>query len=432
MKALSILNHYLKSNDTVVIGVSGGPDSMALLNMVVSLNKGNKIVCAHVNHNVRKESFEEAIMVKNYCETNNVIFTQMIIDDYSDDNFHVQARNKRYDFYEKLINEYDAKYLLTAHHGDDLMETILMRVVRGSTLMGYAGFNEIESRKNYFILRPLIHETKDDILKYILENNIPYAVDKSNEKDVYTRNRFRKYILPALKNENSNVHEKFLELGTNIKEASEYINEEAQIKLNDCYKNKSIDLNKFLKYPHIIKKEILKIILWEIYGDELFLIKNSHIDAILDLSKANSELDLPKDVKVYKSYDYITFESIKYNDEYSMVIDGKVDLPNGKCLEVSKSVNDNSNNVIKLSASEVSLPLIVRSRKQGDKIILKGLNHHKKIKDILIDEKVPKKERDYIPIVTDQNGEIVWIPGLKKSKFDKSNEEKYDIIVKYV
>lgn len=95
MKAATIiLNKYLKANDTIVIGVSGGPDSMALLNLVISLNKKIKIICAHVNHNVRKESYDEAIMVENYCIKNGVIFKQMLIEEYNEDNFHNQARKK--------------------------------------------------------------------------------------------------------------------------------------------------------------------------------------------------------------------------------------------------------------------------------------------------------------------------------------------------
>lgn len=432
LKASQFLNKNLKDNDTIVIGVSGGPDSMALLNLAILCNKQIKIICAHINHNVRKESYEEAIMVENYCNKHNVIFKQMVIENYSDENFHNQARKKRYDFYEKLVNEYGAKYLLTAHHGDDLMETMLMRIVRGSTLSGYAGFSEIEKRDKYTIIRPLIHHTKDEILSYVIKNDIPYAVDASNEKDVYTRNRFRKYILPGLKKENTNVHDKFYDLSILLKESSEFISNVAEEKLKECYKDKKINLNYFKSYHDVIKREILKHILWEIYHDEIFLIKNSHINQILELTKANAELDLPKNVKINKSYDYITFDTNEIRADYFIEIKEQVQLPNGKALKVSKSVNDKSNNVIRLSSDEITLPLFVRNRKAGDKIVLKGLNQHKKVKDILINEKVPKIDRENIPIVVDKSGEIVWIPGLKKSKFDKSNTEKYDIIVKYI
>ena len=431
-KATEILDTYLNDNDTVVIGVSGGPDSMALLSLILHLNKKVKVICAHINHNVRKESYDEAIMVENYCNANNVIFKQLLIDSYDDGNFESQAREKRYSFYESLIKENCAKYLLTAHHGDDLMETMLMRIVRGSTLKGYSAFSEYEKRDNYILLRPLIHNTKDEILKYVIENDIPYAIDVSNNDESYTRNRYRKNILPLLKKEKLNVHDKFYEFSKVLKETDEFIKLETDNKMSECFIKGKLDLNYFNNYPIILKREILRKILSDIYKNDIKNITNKHIDQILELNKANSSLDLPKGLKVHKTYDYITFDTHKSKENYMFEIVGIVDLPNGRRLKVSTSVNDTSNNVIRLSKKDVAFPLYVRNRKEGDKILLKGLNHHKKIKDILIDEKIPRHERDNIPVVEDKNGVIVWIPGLKKSKFDKEKNENCDIIVKYL
>ncbi len=431
-KAHILLNKYLKDNDIVVIGVSGGPDSMVLLSLILELKKDLTIICAHINHNVRKESFDEAIMVENFCAKNNVIFKQMTIENYETGNFENQAREKRYRFYESLIKEYGAKYLLTAHHGDDLMETMLMRIVRGSTLKGYSAFSEYEKRNNYILLRPLIHNTKDEILSYAIENHIPYAIDSSNSDESYTRNRYRKNILPILKKEKQNVHEKFYELSKILKETDEFIKIEIENKLKECFIKNKLYLNYFNNYPVIIKREIIRKILSDIYKSDIKIITNKHIIQILEINKPNCSLDLPKGIKIHKSYDYITFEKAKTKSEYRKEIIDKVDLPNGKSLKVSTSVKDTSNNVIRLSKNEIDFPLYVRNRKDGDRILLKGLNHHKKIKDILIDEKIPRHERDSIPVVEDKNGVIVWIPGLKKSKFDKEKNENCDIIVKYI
>jgi len=409
-KAHILLNKYLKDNDIVVIGVSGGPDSMVLLSLILELKKDLTIICAHINHNVRKESFDEAIMVENFCAKNNVIFKQMTIENYETGNFENQA----------------------AHHGDDLMETMLMRIVRGSTLKGYSAFSEYEKRNNYILLRPLIHNTKDEILSYAIENHIPYAIDSSNSDESYTRNRYRKNILPILKKEKQNVHEKFYELSKILKETDEFIKIEIENKLKECFIKNKLYLNYFNNYPVIIKREIIRKILSDIYKSDIKIITNKHIIQILEINKPNCSLDLPKGIKIHKSYDYITFEKAKTKSEYRKEIIDKVDLPNGKSLKVSTSVKDTSNNVIRLSKNEIDFPLYVRNRKDGDRILLKGLNHHKKIKDILIDEKIPRHERDSIPVVEDKNGVIVWIPGLKKSKFDKEKNENCDIIVKYI
>ena len=122
-KANDILKENL-NNETVVVATSGGPDSMVLLYLVNSLKEelNLKVVCAHVNHKLRKESAEEEIMVKEYCEKNGLIFELLTIDSYNDDNFHNDARIKRYNFFEECVKKYQARHLLTAHHGDDLIK----------------------------------------------------------------------------------------------------------------------------------------------------------------------------------------------------------------------------------------------------------------------------------------------------------------------
>src|SRR5574344_1176744 len=184
-------NIELDSTDNIVIGVSGGPDSMALLYIMNEFRKkiGFKIICAHVNHNMRKASDQEKIDLENYCKENNIIFEYIKIEKWGDDNFHNEARSVRYNFFEELIEKYGAKYLMTAHHADDLMETILMRIVRGSTLKGYSGFSRVIKKEDYTVVRPLITKTKAELLEYVEANNIKYATDESNNEDHYTRNR---------------------------------------------------------------------------------------------------------------------------------------------------------------------------------------------------------------------------------------------------
>ena len=135
-------NISLKEEIPIVVGCSAGPDSMALL-YYLSHNLKNKIICCHINHNVRKESKEEEQYLKNYCKENNIVFEHTKITDYKENNFENEARKKRYKFYEKILKKYNSKYLFLAHHGDDLIETILMKIGRGSNLEGYAGIKKI-------------------------------------------------------------------------------------------------------------------------------------------------------------------------------------------------------------------------------------------------------------------------------------------------
>ncbi len=141
---------------------------------------------------------------------------------------------------------------------------------------------------------------------------------------------------------------------------------------------------------------------------------------------------MPNDWIVCKSYQTLEFvKSVDQVSDYEIEISSFTYLPNHKHLEIVEDSDDHSNFVCRLSSKEVFLPLIVRTRRLGDKMSVKGLGGRKKVKDIFIDSKLPKKERDLFPIVTDSKGTIVWLPGLKKSKFDKKKAEEYDIIIRY-
>ncbi len=427
----------LKKEDAIVAGISGGPDSMALLHMLLQIKKkiDIRIICAHINHKQRNESDEEEEYVRSYCRDNDIIFECITINQWGDDNFENEARSIRYNFFDELINNYNASFLMTAHHADDLIETILMRIVRGSTLKGYSGFNKIVNKGNYKIVRPFYTITKDDILKYNEENNIKYYIDSTNNEDFHTRNRYRHIVLPFLKNENPNVHKKFIKFSETLMEYNNYIDKEAENSFNKVFLNGSLDIDKFNELDHIIQVKIIYSILEKIYGDDLLIIGDAHVDLIFDLiksNKSNSIIHLPNSVVVIKSYNEISFDYDEdVEDEYEIEINDKVNLPNGKIIEVVTTNYDNSNYTLKLNSEEIKLPLYVRNRRDGDRIHIKGMNGRKKVSDIFINEKIKVSERDIWPVVLDAEDNIVWIPGLKKSKYDKKNDEKYDIILRY-
>lgn len=430
-------NFKFSKNDRIVVGCSTGPDSMALVDMLLKIkNKYNlSLIIAHVNHNVREESYEEAEYLKKYCEDNNLIFESMIIEQYGDDNFHNEARNIRYTFFENLVNKYEADYLMTAHHGDDLTETVLMRLVRGSNLSGYGGFRSIIDMDGYKIVRPLIYYTKKELEEYDLENDVKYYIDSSNDKDKYTRNRYRKYILPFLKEEEKDVHLKFLKFSNLLNDASKFIDKVRNRAISRVIVDDKIIIDKFLEEDEFIQKEILYYLLSEFYQDDLILVGDKHINIILELikgSRANAFINLPNDVLARKNYNL--FELVRETEvisSYEIEFDNYAMLPNNHSIELIDETLDNSNNICRLDSSEITLPLIIRTRRFGDKIKVKGLNGSKKIKDIFIDKKVPLNKRDIWPIVLDSKGNVVWIPGIKKSKFDKKKSDSYDIILKY-
>ncbi len=434
-KVQAFLNKYhILKNELIVVACSGGPDSMYLLDTLNRL--GYKIICAHVNHNVRKESFNEYEFLNNYCKEHKIIFEGMTIKKYNKDNFHHEARKIRYEYFLKIVKKYKAKYLATAHHGDDLMETILMRLNRGSSLIGYAGFKSYVKNSDYILIRPLIKFTKDELQNLVEKNNIPYVIDQSNNSNKYTRNRFRHHILPILKEENKNVHLKYLDFSEEISELSEYFEKIILEKKDNIYQQNVLNLTLFQKEPAIIKKAILRDILLDIYKDDINLVRNKNITeiiSIIDSDKPNIISVLPKSITMQKCYDKLIF-NVKNDDynAYNLKLDKNLTLPNGNKLEfLTEDIENNSNFIIRLNSNEIVLPLIVRSKHQGDKMIIKNMKNYKKIKEIFIEEKIPQNERINWPIVTDSANQIIWLPGLKKSNFDVKKTNKYDIIIKY-
>ena len=308
-------------------------------------------------------------------------------------------------------------------------------IARGSTLRGYSGFSEILNMPDYTIVRPLIKVTKDEIIKYDKQHKINYVLDSSNQKDVYTRNRFRKYIVPGFKKEDKNIHTKFYKFSKTLLEYNNYIDRQVLKKIKKIYIQGMLDIDLFLKEEHLIQTKILYYILEHIYQDDLILITDHHVELIHNMmvsKRANAVIYLPNGLKAIKTYSSVVFvfEDIK-SDAYEIELFDYINLPNGKNIERVKKTTMTDNNVCFLSSSDIKLPLHVRSRKNGDKMNVKGMLGSKKINDIFIDCKVGTKDRDLWPIVVDANGIIVWLPGLKKSKFDKTKEEKYDIILKY-
>ena len=427
----------IKPGDAIVVGVSGGPDSMALLHVLKSLKKelDIRIICAHINHNQREESKDEEEYVKNYCRKNDILFECIKIENWGDDNFENEARSVRYKFFEELVENYNAKFLMTAHHADDLIETILMRIVRGSTLKGYSGFSKVVKKENYKIIRPFISLTKDEILKYNEQNKIKYFIDSTNNEDTHTRNRYRHVILPFLKKENPNVHKKFIKFSETLLENSNYIDEEANKMFNKVFQNGVLFIDRFVELDHIIQTKIIYNILERIYGDDLLIIGDAHVELIFDLirsNKSNSIVHLPNSVIIIKAYNELTFSfDEEEHDEYEIEISQIVNLPNGKIIESVTDSDDTSNNTIRINSKDVKLPLYVRNRRDGDKMMVKGMNGSKKISDIFIDSKIKSSDRETWPVVLDSEENIIWLPGLKKSKLDRKNNEEYDIILRY-
>ncbi len=413
---------------TIVLGCSYGPDSMCLLNLLY--NENIQVICAHVNHNIRKESKKEMQELKTYCYKHNITFESITLK--KDDKSEAYYRIKRLAFLKEIANKYNTKYILTAHHADDLIETILMRITRKSNLTGYSGFKLINKENDYTFIKPLIFVTKEEIFKYNKHNSIPFAIDSSNNSDKYKRNRFRKKILPFLKDENKDVHKSFLKFSNDLIEADEYILKEVNIIKRDVFNDNVLDLKKYFKLDLYIQKRLLEQILKDIYEDNIHVISSKHVHILTNLlsKDKNFEYNLPKGWIVLREYDRLVFSCQSGQEKYNIEFDKKFDFPMGT-IEVVDDSDKKDNFVIRLNSNELKLPLRVRTREENDRIVTKNTNYFKKVKKVFIDKKVPKRLRNIFPIVVDSDDNIIWIPGIIKSKFDVDVDSKYDIILKY-
>lgn len=428
------MNHVLDDyifNNYVVIGVSAGPDSMCLLDLLQKKTK--KIVVCHINHNVRKESIEEEEYITKYCQDKNIILEKTIINNYQENNFENEARKKRYIFYEEILKKYNSKTLLLAHHGDDLIETILMKISRGSNLEGYAGIKEVSNVKNYQIIRPLLKYTKEDIINYNKSNNIKYYNDSSNQSTNYTRNRYRLNILPLLKKEDKNIHKKYLKYSKTLIEYDDYIKREVKRNINNVYKDNIINIDNLNKLDTFLIKNILYNIMNNIYQNKNNIITDRHIQNIISLlnnTKPNIKIDLPNNKEIVKEYNKLIIKD-KTSDikNYKIEFNDKIEIEN-LIIEKIESEDDDSNSVCRLNSKDITLPLYIRNREDGDYIILKGSNNRKKIKEIFIEKKLPLNKRNNYPLLVDSNNNIIWIPNIKKSKFCNKKSENYDIIIR--
>ena len=428
-RELEFLEENITDNSKVIIACSGGPDSMCLLNLLIKLKekKNLELIVAHVNHKLRSVSDNEAKMVEDYAKKNKVTFELQELD-YQNTKFSEDdAHRKRYKFFKSLIKKYKANYLVTAHHGDDLIETILMRIARGSNLNGYIGIKRVTQNEDYITLRPLLSTTKEEIIKYNESENIPYVIDESNDSLKYTRNRYRKNVLPFLKNEDEYIHLKYLKFSEELEEYDNFVNN--YIKEKEYILNNQLVINKIINESVFIKRKTIELIVKSIQLNDYFNISDKQMNELLKLIyNSNKSIDLNNNYIGINEYGYLKIIKKQNNEYQEIILDKDLEFL-GFNFYYNCDNGNSSNNCIYLNSSEITLPLKLRTRCDGDKMQVLNLGT-KKINDIFIDNKINKELRSNYPILVDAKNNIIWLPSLKKSQFCKDKSEKYDIIIK--
>lgn len=452
----------LKTGSSVVVGVSGGPDSIALLHYLWNISEkwSLTIIAAHVDHMFRgQESFEDLLFVRDFCKQHQILFESTSIDVPAFAKEHnltsqVAARECRYDFYRSVMEKYNGHYLALAHHGDDQVETMLMRMVRGSYGQGLAGIPIKRSFHQGSIIRPFLCLTRHEIEQYIGEYNLPFRLDPSNEKDDYQRNRFRHHIIPFLKNENPNVAERFQTISEFMQEDQKLLEAMASSEIEKILLEKTeskviFPINEFLLLPISLQRRGIHLILKYLYKSIPSNIAAIHINQLLSLLASehpSGTLYFPKGLMATRSYNQCSLamaEKVENVESYhfQLLVPGEVTINDNYIIKaewidhIPEKID--GNDFFICNEKEIELPIHIRNRNFGDRMTIKGMKGTKKIKDIFIDKKIPKEHRVHWPIVEDANGNIIWLPQLKKSIFsiDTQNQHlnsNHYLLLKYI
>ena len=424
--------NLIESNDIIVVGFSGGPDSVFLVEMLKKLQHffNFKIYLVHINHLLRGEDADsDENFSFEYAKKNNLeIFIKRIpvkeIAKEIGKTLEEVGREERYKFFFEIYEKVRATKIATAHNKDDQIETFLFRLIRGTSLQGLEGIKI----KNNNVIRPISEIYKKDILEYLNKNEIQYKIDKTNFENEFTRNSIRLDLIPFIEERyNIKFKDKIFSL---IKEIREN-NQNNSLNLSDYTDSENriiLEKTKFLS--NFDKKNLLSLFL----NKKNIEVNRNKIDEISSLIKSNGtkKIDLDKSYRIVKDYTYLYIEDKKEN----CVINNnviQVKIPSEQIFDNFKiTVSTVENLDIPKQKNQYLLDAIyndiieVRYRKEGDRIFL-GEKHSKKIKEIFIDQKIPKDIRDRLPIFL-YNNTIFWIYNVKKAYIPKINKNENKLI----
>lgn len=438
-------HNMVRENNHIILAISGGPDSMALLYIMDKLKQDLNITLtvAHVNHSLRPEADEEESFVKKCSLDLGIPFyshkadvAKIALEEKK--SIEDAGRQVRYQFFRQLLNDLKADQIATAHHQDDNAETVLLNLLRGTGIKGLRGIMPVNDN----IIRPLLGVSKLEIMDYLKDNSLPYCIDDSNFDPIYLRNKIRHELIPLLEKEyNPNIIEGLSKLAVIAREENEFLELKTEEMFNKALLSQSastIKLNHAIvtNLPMALRKRVILYALSVIAGEKGW--EANDIDIILDLmtKKGSSKMvHLKKDVRVGKVYDELVFsttEKERISFDYLLDIPTTIVLPTGDeyLIKLVNAADFNADEYMAyLDYDKCTLPLHLRSRKPGDVFSPYGLNGKKKLKDFFIDLKIPHSKRNEIPLLTSATGDIYAVIGYRVSNLASVDKDSKRIVV---
>ncbi len=387
-----------------VLAISGGVDSMVLWHLFKRSQKA--YVVAHVHHHQRQASDEELAYIKHQCALENTLFFEHHLTLKDTQNFQAVARQARLTFFKKIAQQQQCDAIVLAHHADDQLETVIMRLLRRSYWRTWPGMMVSTPFHDAVLFRPLIEQSKDEITNYAETHHIHYFEDASNRSLRYTRNRVRHQTLPYLTKQNTHILPQLNELRTLVKRFDKSYNsffkDHHQHKLNRLF---------FLSLPPRLQHTFFKD--WLAYQGVGHLSRGVLRTLIQSITQQQKPLYLPlsKHTLLASAYDelYLTSHAPPQT-ELVIPTFGTYALEAHRWVAVTKEKNlSEGSETWELCYNKSTFPMTIRHRKPGDVILMSY--GHKKLKDLLIDLKIPKPDRDRLWVV-ESNQKIVGILGL--------------------
>lgn len=449
----TIFTHTLiNDGDAVLVALSGGADSVCLLDALCRLRKelGITVGAAHLNHMIRgREADRDEAYAAEICTKLGISFYAERIDvpDLSKRegiSEEAAGRKARYDFFERLCKAHGFNKIATAHNRNDKAETVIMRILRGT---GIDGLSAIKYKREDEVIRPLLDVARCDIEKYCKENDLLYCTDSTNSDTEYTRNRIREKLIPFLEeNFNPSIIDALCTLSDNAAEDSDFINGYATRLYNRINspmpkrKPTVLDIESLKMLDECIFSRIIRITVRDVMGDS-YNVERVHIENVHSLldKQTGASICLPENLKVSVKYGWLEFKETgdtdKDDDEFSFPVEISVSESlesMGMTFEVADAKKKLKKNQMIIDYDLIEdKEITVRNRRVGDRMVFFKDGRTRKIKDYLIDKKIPREERNKIPLLCVDNKVIAIIGDRVAETYKIKENTKRGLVITY-
>ncbi len=434
--------NLLQPDDTVIVAISGGADSTALLDLLNRLSEYNlKLIAAHLNHCLRgNDSDADEEFCRRLAARYSVPFESRRINirelaRTGQLNLEDAGRRARISFLDELRAKHDGSAIAMAHHADDQAETLLMRLLRGSGMTGLSGMGYRNSRG---YIRPLLETTRHEIEQYLRERGLSWCEDASNQDTIYLRNRIRHELLPLLEQYNPAIRTSLAATASILHDDEAVLVELTERAFNDTCSTKEggvvCNIKKLLIFDQALQRRIFRHAFKQVAGS-LDGLSRRHTDAVIALmasERPNSQLALPQGITVVREYGSLLFKHSRNSEpetlpDFQITGPGQYKLSTGGSLTI-EIINhppdflSRSDYSVHVDLNSSPFPWRVRTFHPGDRMVPFGMIGHKKVKDIFIDRKIPQTVRRHTPLLY-CGDRLIWLAGISASELCRVGRE---------